>query len=343
MSTIPLDHISIKNNGDKKTDLLEKSVSKPTPAKRDPRAEGDLSQKLLDQLEYIDASAELFDKGKEREAVRLATQIRILVHDGASPSLLSILGIKDSLAYIGTAIDRQMFTQAQTERYGQAPCSYFPGEVGFLEARPNEDGTYGYFAPLVEVRFPPESPKAKATPTLLTFDDWWNAPVIETGKMTYFSRKDLISIMANQDGGAHVSEKLDREYAEFRRDDFGGAAEHWIGSAESFMEDRDWKPIQNDPAAASARQIAYELALTLHRYIDTLPDHHFLRMKRQPMYQYARSPQSFEPFFLPQITFISAGAPAKSSQPVAPVISDFWMDARTQLRTMYSFNMKAKK
>jgi hypothetical protein len=153
--------------------------------------------------------------------------------------------------------------------------------------QPNADGSFGLYAPLKEFRFHPDSIQAKATPTLLPFDEWWNAPVIETGEFTYFSRWELIDIMANQDGACHVSEQLSEKYAAFKKDHFGMHAEHWESTnREPELRPRsEVRPVQNDPAAASARQIAFELALTLHRYIDTLPESDPLRAARQPMYQ----------------------------------------------------------
>lgn len=264
-------------------------------AKRGPRTDGDLWDRLVDQLDYINSSAKGYDEGKEREAVRLALAIRVLVHEGTGTSLLQLLGIKHQLQFIGTAVERKLYEKALENYFGAPSAGMASGAVGFLDMSPLPDGTYEWIAPLREFRFIEGTPQADATRTLLPFDEWWNDPVIETGDFQYLTRAELITIMANQDGGAHVSEKLDLKYSKFKEQGFGIFAE-WSSNpfetdpTENYVTGAD-KFVRNDPAAASARQIAFEIALTIHRYIDTLPEDDPLRVKRKPIYTFERERQ----------------------------------------------------
>jgi septal ring factor EnvC (AmiA/AmiB activator) len=104
--------------------------SKPE-RKRAAREPGDLERRLATQLEYIDSSAKLFDEGRVSEAVRLAGQLRVLGRDGQHPSLLNLLGLKDSLKFVGTAIDRAKLTAAHTELLGRPPLSKGVVKSGF--------------------------------------------------------------------------------------------------------------------------------------------------------------------------------------------------------------------
>ncbi|MBB3836010.1 hypothetical protein FHR55_004279 [Xanthomonas arboricola] len=78
---------------------------------------------------------------------------------------------------------------------------------------------------------------------------------------------NLILIMANQDGGAHVDPELDQDYAKLCVDSLGV---HYSFNdididqpgAEGML------PAENNVAFASVRQIAFELMLTLERYLE---------------------------------------------------------------------------
>ena len=44
------------------------------------------------------------------------------------------------------------------------------------------------------------------------FNDWWNE-IIFDDKKNKFTRHDIVTYVANQDGGAHVDSELDESYA----------------------------------------------------------------------------------------------------------------------------------
>ena len=64
----------------------------------------DLLVKLENQMAFIKSSASAFDSGNIREAARLATSVRVLLHDtNSSHSLLKQLGVKNQIKYHDTA------------------------------------------------------------------------------------------------------------------------------------------------------------------------------------------------------------------------------------------------
>src|SRR4051794_38541440 len=67
----------------------------------------DLERLLREQVTFLRRSAEAYDAGDEAEAKRLATHVRVLVHDTeSSHSLLGLLGVKEQLGYEDTTIRR---------------------------------------------------------------------------------------------------------------------------------------------------------------------------------------------------------------------------------------------
>ena len=67
----------------------------------------ELVEHLRSQVRFLERSAAAFDAGDEDEASRLATSIRVLVHDppkGRPASLLAQLGVKDDLRYVDTSL-----------------------------------------------------------------------------------------------------------------------------------------------------------------------------------------------------------------------------------------------
>ena len=64
------------------------------------QTQDELFQQLKEQLKFIHTSSNEFDKENFSEAKRLATNIRILLHDtNSSTSLLKQLGYKEKIYY----------------------------------------------------------------------------------------------------------------------------------------------------------------------------------------------------------------------------------------------------
>lgn len=244
---------------------------------KEPRERSSLEQQLARQLKYLDNSATLFDAGDHDEANRLATTLRVLLHDkNESKSLLTQLGIKSKLKFIDTGLYRERLDAAMNkwirEKFpGMINAAFHPGEAGLVEIGINPNGTAGWMAPLREHRFHPNDPKSSAMLPPQSFNEWWTTPLVEASDMKQFSRMSLVLIMANQDGGAHVDSGLDRDYTNLCSDHLG--VQMQFGGPEVTMDVMDVNAeipkVSNNVAFACIRQIVFEVALTLHRYIQS--------------------------------------------------------------------------
>lgn len=68
-----------------------------------------LNAALAEQVDFLRASAEGFDAGRQDEAKRLGLTIRVLLHDaGGSKSLLEQLGLKSELSFLDTRRRREL-------------------------------------------------------------------------------------------------------------------------------------------------------------------------------------------------------------------------------------------
>ncbi|MBA2670092.1 MAG: SEC-C domain-containing protein [Gemmatimonadetes bacterium] len=158
-----------------------------------PQSRSDLEAHLEEQLGFLDRSAEAFDAGFHSEAKRMATAIRVLVHDtGRSRSLLAQLGGKGTL-FCDTSIAPEpgnLLPHASL-----AGISFGPAGVGHVARLDGDDPSWFRW---------------------VEFDTWWNTVVFkeECREMT---RRGLVLSVADQDGGAHVDPTLNEMYARISR------------------------------------------------------------------------------------------------------------------------------
>ena len=194
------------------------------------RTPKDLSNKLLEQLNFLETSAELYDRGNEKEAIRMAVTLRILLHDSKnSKSLLSQLG-KKSIQFYDTVWKREMFN------INVPYC-------GLISVHMEQKKTH-YVATLDDV---PEIRR-------IDRDHWWNMIIFEDKDGNSISRKTLILTMADKDGGAHVDPAVNEEYLH-------------LSTGESLtrkysVDGKIWFDVQG-AALASVRQIAHEVLKTV--------------------------------------------------------------------------------
>jgi hypothetical protein len=188
----------------------------------------DLASHLAEQLEFLQASADAFDRGRDGEAKRLAVSVRVLVHETKnSRSLLGQLGLL-SQNFVSTV---------------------FPDVVGNLTAHGGlismavSGPETSYIAMLDDV------PMVRQ----LSFRDWWDETVFTDDTKTTLSRRELVLSVADQDGGAHVDPTLNEAYAKLSRENSMG----WVVAAAG-----ETKPIPK-PERAAIRQIAHEVLRTL--------------------------------------------------------------------------------
>lgn len=175
-------------------------------------------------------SAAQYDSGKTAEGRRLATAIRILLHDTRnSKSLLSQLGLKD-IGYWSIK-------------------GFKPEILGFtysgltLLQKDTKDSPWHYV---------PAFDRIRGTPKRLRFSDWWNETVIVDNKRRTFTRRQIVLNVVDTDGGAHIDPLLEEAYWDFSREDSLG----------TIIINDERVPCEN-PELACIRQITHEIFKTL--------------------------------------------------------------------------------
>jgi hypothetical protein len=156
----------------------------------------DLAQQFSDQLDFLQWSAEGYDLGHTAEAKRLATTLRVILHDTKySHSLLKQLR-KSGTPFVDSA--RGIDPSNALAQCGLALPAFAPPNAFYI---PMLDGDFAIHK------------RRKRVP----LEDWWKVPVIKTNTGVLLSRRDLVLFIADQDGGAHVDPELDQDYAAVSR------------------------------------------------------------------------------------------------------------------------------
>ena len=198
------------------------------------KSQDDLIKHLKEEIEFLISSSNSYDNGYTGEAKRLATTIRVLLHDtNKSVSLLKLLN-KKNIKFYDTSLP---FRPDNNVPYMGLVMMKMSGEGG------------EYVAPL-DGGAPTRQKNKK-----LTFDAWWNEVVIVDKNKNKFKRRDIILTMVNKEGGAHIDPELDQAYADLSRFNSLG----WTYS------NKDVKDIPLANAELSnVRQITHEVLKSLH-------------------------------------------------------------------------------
>lgn len=199
---------------------------------------------LDEQLAFLDSSCWAFDQGAEAECKRLATHVRILVHDtGRSTSLLTHLGVKERLWFHDVAVE-------QRERYtAMRAAGHVPLLVGGLVAI-EMSPTSRYVAKTI-------APNPTATARMSRFDDWWREQALFPMSGPPPSRFDLMDWLVHKAGGAHIDDELPPPFVALMS-----------GEAMGIHFPRIEPPPQNSPIPAAMRQIAEELRTSLRDQLE---------------------------------------------------------------------------
>ena len=164
--------------------------------------------KLAEQLRCLRNSCESYDRGDKSEAVRIATILRVLMHDTRySTSLLTHLKAKDKIKLYST-IDPP-----------PDPIEYHG--MGRVYLNVSEDYE-------VSRRIEPVLDFEAGPPVPVSVLDWWEMPVFVSradagirfagslaataGENFFIRRKDIIRGAADKEGGTHVDEKPAPDY-----------------------------------------------------------------------------------------------------------------------------------
>jgi tetratricopeptide (TPR) repeat protein len=193
----------------------------------------ELEKHLDEQLRFLEASVESYDKGFIGEAKRIAVIIRVLLHDTKnSRSLLSQLN-KKTISFLDTTLD--------------GPSNSIGSYSGLVVlAIPEGDKKPQYMALLDEI---PPSSRHK----LVNFETWWEETIFINQKNEKIARRNIILTACNQDGGAHIDSKLDVIYDSLVSGNFMGWESH-SSNGKSFISGAE---------SAAIRQIGHEILKTL--------------------------------------------------------------------------------
>lgn len=141
------------------------------------------SQKLREQVGFLQRSCDAFDQGAQAEALRIATTLRVMFHDTQkSTSLVNHLGFKK----------KKMLSSARGHNDWQ---DYLSVQLDLSSEEPVK------MLPLLGDKF-----------RELSIDDWWGNETVFVHATKKYSRRLIALSAANRDGGAHVDKKLDKYY-----------------------------------------------------------------------------------------------------------------------------------
>lgn len=213
---------------------------------------------LVQQLEFLDSSCAAFDAGSLAEAKRLATTVRVLLHDTrSSTSLLQRLGLKASVPWADGVVDAWLKDVIREQDAGHlmsiSMLTTIKVGVGFLE---NHDLVK--YVPVFEVQDLGER--------WAPFDYWWTTTRIVDGDLNPVSRKQIVLYLANKAGGAHVDNLPDGWRRIERESGMGFHLSKLKGKTKA----------DDSPIPAAMRQIAEEVRFTIREKLGDLVDiqHH---------------------------------------------------------------------
>jgi len=160
------------------------------------RSKGNLQRLLREQIEFLKASCDSFDRGFTGEAKRIATSIRILVHDtDQSISLLKQLNLKTIDFYNSSAKIKSSNTLTH---------------MGLVYMRLELVGGGSEYLPFLNDILP-------GVEHVDNFNNWWTEMVIKDKNHNLFTRKDIVLSVCNKEGGAHIDPKLDIKFENLLR------------------------------------------------------------------------------------------------------------------------------
>lgn len=199
---------------------------------------------LSENLSFLKASSASFDSGFMAEAKRLAVTTRVLIHDtGESKSILGQLNFKNDMNFYNTSFPYD--SENLAPHHGLVMLKFL-----------STGGSY--VAPLSESTKLPSRLN-----NYVSFSDWWNEVVINDKEGGSYTREQIVKVLANKDGGAHVDPKIDEDYDELKKNNrmvwvqviSDGATEKESGIPEVELH--------------SMRQIAYELIVSIEKKLQT--------------------------------------------------------------------------
>ncbi|WP_373836173.1 hypothetical protein [Jeotgalibaca arthritidis] len=231
------------------------------------KTEADYLEELNEQTELLIDYCLQLDKGKTSYSKPLATLIRVLIQDGKFKSLFTLLGKKDSIRYCSTAGN---YSDCDDILYLLTLITVIDMQI--IE----NDKLKGY-----EKIFVPMLNSGKVNKRWIAFDDWYKSPVLIYNKesndgliklektqesLLIKNRYDIINYFANKGGGAHVSEKVNKDMFELEK---GLASMEYVDVQDMTTLNNGDKHIPGVPIGnslhAALRQIGHEMIYTIRK------------------------------------------------------------------------------
>jgi hypothetical protein len=155
--------------------------------------------RLKEQMGFLRTSLDAFYAGNFAESLRIATTIRVLVHENSMSKPLLNQVRPDGL-------DLQIPEHVGEARPGQEEILRFAVSVRL--------GPGPAIAPAVDLR--------SSHYSLKTVGSWWGRTVFtfpsRVGTQMVYTRKKVVLILANKEGGAHVDPNEDPDYVSLLTD-----------------------------------------------------------------------------------------------------------------------------
>lgn len=222
------------------------------------RSKNDLKQKFLDIILEIEEACKAFDEGTLRKASVIAQQLRILLNDTKSSTSALTHIEKKNIKFIDSAL---LYSSSPSFSCFEIKCDFcnkliqvFNVYMGLVKKTvdkvKNSDDVSFKFSPLFNWIIG----KNFNTAPKKDFEVWWEQIIYKDHHKNDFqlSRKDLVLIMADKDGGAHIDAEIPEKYYQFCQND-----SLRLNINNQIVE------FENHPAGVSVIQIAYEVIESL--------------------------------------------------------------------------------
>ena len=160
------------------------------------RAKANILEKLREQMGFLRTSVRAFYEGDFAESVRIATTIRVLVHETGSSKALLVQAMPSGL-------ELPIFDRAREKTEHEHILGFAVSvRLGSTLAPAVDLGSSHY--------------------SLSSIGAWWNRTVFtfpsHFGTQMVYRRKQVVLILANKEGGAHVDENEDPDYRRLMTD-----------------------------------------------------------------------------------------------------------------------------
>jgi hypothetical protein len=197
----------------------------------------DFMKHLQTKIKRMKEDCKIFDSGDEDIFLELAVKLRVLLHNtNNQTSVLKHLG-KENIDFYNSVYNEYYKDSKEQIRH-----------IGHYNGLANTQ--YGKKLKWVPLCYTFNN----FVPKKIPFDKWWTEQTVmsDLTKVEY-KRKDIVLLVSDKDGGAHIDKKLPDDYAKITRE-----------NALGWEFERDGKKIlQGNPFPACIRQIAGEVLETI--------------------------------------------------------------------------------